>query len=239
MTMPENPHGVPVQWIREDQPEALAQSLADRVADQLRQALADKGKALLVVAGGNTPKPFLVRLAENPMDWSRISVTLTDERWVAPDHPDRNSRMVREVLLQGPAADADFHELLAERGDDLQSAAREASRRLANLSWPATVVVLGLGEDGHTASLFPDAPELDDGLVSQAPLVVAATPASQDMPRITLSASALKGASLTALLIRGDRKREALGRALERPLAVQEAPIRAFFQQPLEVFWCP
>lgn len=216
--------------------ETLARQLAGAVADALRQDLDEQPRALLVVSGGSTPVPFFQALAQSELPWSRIDVTLADERWVAEDADDSNARLVREHLLQGPAAAANFVPLTSADPTPEQGVAAVAER-LAGLAWPASVVILGMGGDGHTASLFPDSRELDLALSTAEPLVAVRTP-SQPQARITLSADRLHQARRHLLHITGDDKRTVLGRALVGD-DIRELPIRAFLSCPLAVYWAP
>ncbi|MFG6157405.1 6-phosphogluconolactonase [Halomonas sp. 1390] len=216
--------------------EALARQLAEAVAEALRLDLAERERALLVVSGGSTPVPFFEALAAMDLPWARIEVTLADERWVAEESADSNARLVREHLLQGPAAEAAFVPLTSgaetpEQGVD------EVAARLADLAWPASAVVLGMGGDGHTASLFPDSRELGLALTTEAPLVAVRTP-SQPQPRITLSAEWLHRARRHFLHITGDDKRDVLARALSGDDA-RDLPIRAFLACPAAIYWAP
>ena len=141
-----------------DSANTLAQQLAAWVATRLADDLARRGQALLVVSGGSTPVPFFQALCRQSLDWSRVTITLADERWVGTDDPRSNERLVREHLLQGAAACAEFVSLTTVDETPSQGcSALEA--RLSALAWPATVTVLGMGADGHTASLFPVADE--------------------------------------------------------------------------------
>lgn len=216
--------------------ERLATQLAEAVAEALRQDLSRQERALLVVSGGSTPVPFFHALAVCELPWSRVEVTLADERWVPEEHTDSNARLVREHLLQGCAAEATFVSLTTgaatpEQGVD------EVAERLAPLAWPASAVVLGMGGDGHTASLFPDSHELSLALSTGEP-AVAVRAASQPQPRLTLSADRLHRAQRHFLHITGGDKRNVLARALAGDDS-RELPIRAFLACPLAVYWAP
>ena len=214
----------------------LATQLAEAVAGALRADLATQERALLVVSGGSTPVPFFHRLAAMNLPWERVDVTLADERWVAEDAKDSNARLVRENLLQGPAASATFHSLTTADSTP-EVGAPEVARRIADLPWPASVVILGMGSDGHTASLFPDSGELALALSTDEPTVAVRAP-SVPQPRITLSAGLLHQARRHVLHIAGDDKRSVLARAMAGD-DVRELPIRAFLACPLAVYWAP
>ncbi len=221
-----------------------AEWCARRVADQLVDAMACADRVSLAVSGGRTPRTFLRRLAERPLDWSRVVVTLVDERWVDPASDDSNERLVREHLLRAEAAKAGFVPMKnaaptpADGVDDLEAA-------FADVPWPLTVAVLGMGDDGHTASLFPGADGLGAGLdPAQKARVVAIGPHGVPQPRMSLSLAALAAARHLLLMIAGDEKwrvyREALA-ALDAN-AVADMPVRAVLAQdhaPVEVFWAP
>lgn len=216
--------------------EQIGAQLAVAAAQALTADLASQPRALLVVSGGTTPAPFLRRLAEQPLAWSRVDITLTDERWVAEDHPDSNARLIRETLLVGPAAAATFHPLTTSDATPEQGAATVAAR-LATLPWPASLVVLGMGNDGHTASLFPDSGELSLALSTDESVVAVRAP-SVSQPRITLSAAQLHDARRLALHLVGDAKKAVLAQALSGDDA-RELPIRAFLTCPLTLYWAP
>ena len=216
--------------------EQIGAQLALAAAQALTADLASQSRALLVVSGGSTPEPFLRRLAEQPLAWSRVDITLTDERWVAEDHPDSNARLIRETLLVGPAAAATFHPLTTSDATPEQGAATVAAR-LATLPWPASLVVLGMGNDGHTASLFPDSGELSLALSTDESVVAVRAP-SVSQPRITLSAARLHDARRLALHLVGDAKKAVLAQALSGDDA-RELPIRAFLTCPLTLYWAP
>ncbi|MEO1854701.1 6-phosphogluconolactonase [Chromohalobacter sp.] len=214
----------------------LAERLADTVAQALEADLAKRERALLVVSGGSTPKPFFTALAAKALPWARVDVTLADERWVAADDADSNARLVRETLLVGPAAEACFHPLTT--GDDTPEAGVETVvERLESLPWPASVVILGMGGDGHTASLFPDSEQLATALETTAAAVAVHAP-SVPQARITLSASRLADAGLHVLHITGNDKRRVLAEALAGD-DVRQLPIRAFLSQPIATYWAP
>ncbi|WP_104202247.1 6-phosphogluconolactonase [Billgrantia saliphila] len=216
--------------------EQLAEQLAEAAAEALRQDLARQDRALLVLSGGSTPVPFFEALAHQELPWSRVDVTLADERWVAETDEASNARLVRRHLLQGLAGKANFVSLTT---DDMtpEQGVEAVTRRIEALPWPASLVVLGMGGDGHTASLFPDSRELELGLTTDAPVLATRTP-SQPQARITLSADRLHQARRHALHITGDDKRSVLAHALAGDDS-RELPIRAFLSCPLAVYWAP
>jgi 6-phosphogluconolactonase len=210
--------------------EELAQGLADWTAERLRAAIAARGVALLIVSGGKSPARFFDRLSNLDLDWPRVMVTLADERRVADDSPRSNARLVRERLLQNRAQAASFTPLADVRlPEDRELAA--ASARIANLPSPADVVVLGMGDDGHTASWFPDADGLAEAMDPGARQLVSPIRAANAVePRLTLTGRVILRARAIALEIEGEAKLATFAVALE-PGPEEAMPIRAVLRR--------
>lgn len=212
--------------------DTLMRGLAELVADQLRAALATKHRATLAVPGGTTPGPFLQALSGADLNWSEVTVMLTDERVVPELSPRSNTRLIRETLMRDRAAAArllHFHAF----GSGLEIILDAIRGRVA-AALPLDVLVLGMGADMHTASLFPGAPELAAALAEDAPDIVAVHPPDQPEARLTLSAPVLRAAGVIHVLIAGADKLAALETALE-PGPVAEAPVRAALTAPCPV----
>lgn len=205
-----------------------AADMARRISFILGEAIADRGEASIALSGGRSPRPVLDALSGAELDWSKVIVTLVDERWVAPDHADSNERLVRETLLRGPAAAARFQGMKTEAPDAYAGQA-ECEAAYAALPWPLDIVLLGMGEDGHTASLFPGAEELADGLSSRA-LTIAVTPPAAPHQRLSLTAAAILRSRHIFLQIGGAAKKAVYDRALEKG-PVEELPIRLALAQ--------
>ena len=188
----------------------LAALLALHTAQRLRDAISARGHAVLAVSGGKSPVPMFERLREQPVKWDHVSVLLVDERCVPHDHPESNTALVRTHLLQGAAAAArfvPFFERLPAVLDDaaLTALADEANNRVATQPWPMDLAVLGMGEDGHTASIFPRAPGLARALHGSGP-VTWQRPAETSHARLTLTLPALLATRELALSISGASK---------------------------------
>jgi 6-phosphogluconolactonase len=208
--------------------EALADAAAHAIAEQLAAGLQDHGRAGLVATGGRSPGPVFDRLKDIAADWTRVIVTLSDERCVAADDPASNARSVRERLLVGPAKRAHFLPLWPE-----------PEKAALSALLPFDAVMLGMGEDGHVASLIPGDPGLEDGLTTQD--LTRAVPAGLGKPpvaRITLTLRALMDARAIFLLIAGETKRE----IVQRALAGEDLPVGrliAHAKAPIRIFWTP
>jgi 6-phosphogluconolactonase len=204
----------------------LAEAFADWTASLLSEAITRDGEALLIVSGGSTPKRYFAALSTRDIDWGRVTITLADERRVADDDPRSNARLLREGLLQHRAAVARFAPLADARVDPDQELAA-ARARIADLPLPADLVVLGMGDDGHTASWFPNGDHLAQALDPGArDLVLTMTAPHAPEPRLTLTARVILRARALAMQIEGSAKRDTLARALEDgPIA--DMPIRA------------
>jgi 6-phosphogluconolactonase len=211
--------------------DAQMEGVAAAIADQLRAALSTR-RATLSVPGGTTPGPVFDLLAETDLDWARVSVVLNDERWVGEESPRSNTRLLRERLLQGYAAKARLLPLYAplfEPEEAMDLLGQGIARHL-----PITVLLLGMGEDMHTASLFPGADRLAEALAPVAPILMALRAAGAGEPRITLTAPVLRAAQNIHVLITGTAKRAALERALT--LTEAEAPIKVVLDRAV-VHW--
>ncbi|MDR2307755.1 MAG: 6-phosphogluconolactonase [Paucimonas sp.] len=218
-------------------PKKLAATLAADVAERLRQAIAAKGQACLVLSGGRSPVPFLEKLAGEALDWTKVVVSLADERWVPIAHDDSNAGLLARHLFKGGAAKARFIGLY-QRAATLEAAAEQADQVLADLP-PIDVLVLGMGDDGHTASLFPASPNLRQGLAKVGerrclPMLAPSVPHQ----RLSMTRALLTSAGFIALSVQGPGKLATLRAALaaEDPT---EMPIRAFLHDPLDIYWCP
>ena len=216
---------------------ALASALAGTIAAQLEDAIETRGSATLAVSGGTTPARMFDVLSRAEIDWSRVTATLVDERFVPPDSPRSNAKLVREKLLQNEAGQADFLPLYSP-APSAEEAASTADNALHQLTEPFDVVVLGMGADGHTASFFPDAAELETLLDPHTQRLVAAVNApSAGEPRLTLTLPPIASARFLALHIEGAEKKTALDAALA---AKSRLPIRRVIdaaQSPVEIFW--
>ena len=216
---------------------ALAATLAQDVAERLRAAIAAKGQACVVLSGGRSPVPFLEQLASENLDWAKVTVSLADERWVPVEHADSNAGLLARHLLKGAAAKARFVGLY-QQADNLDTAAGKADQALLALP-PIDVLVLGMGDDGHTASLFPGSPNLKAGLDLASgrrclPLLAPSVPHQ----RLSMTRSLLASAAFTALSVHGPGKLATLRAALAGN-DLTEMPIRAFLHDPLDIYWCP
>ncbi|MCT4684581.1 MAG: 6-phosphogluconolactonase [Roseicyclus sp.] len=203
--------------------ELLMLGLADRLTGELARALRVAERVSFSVPGGTTPGPVFDVLSEQALDWDRVSVVLNDERWVPEDSPRSNTALLKRRLLVSKAAAARLIPLYADAPspeDRLEELAQELEGHL-----PLSVLLLGMGADMHTASLFPGADNLAAALAEDAPPLMAMRAEGAGEPRITLTAPVLKGALSTHVLITGAEKRAALERALSLP--VEEAPVRA------------
>jgi 6-phosphogluconolactonase len=229
----------PVEHVCHDR-EALAEALSAAVAANLDAALVQRGTAVLALSGGTSPALFMRRLAAQRIAWNKVVVTLCDERWVPPTHERSNARLVRENLLQGPAASARFEPLYMD-GADPDAALEQISRRIDALPSPFDVVVLGLGLDGHTASWFPGGDQLAQALnPSGGSRVLPMRAPAAGEPRITLTLPVLAAARHLYLQIEGADKQAVYVRIVRGEGAMATSPLRALMQHataPLEVYW--
>ncbi|MBV7392765.1 6-phosphogluconolactonase [Mameliella sediminis] len=214
--------------------EMLAIDLANQLAGELRQALSQNDRVAFAVPGGTSPGPVFDDLNNVDLDWSRVDVMLTDERWVPEDHARSNTGLLRERLLTNRAAAAGYLPLYApaEEPEGVLAALEEPIAR----ELPLAVVLLGMGADMHTASLFPGADRLQEALSSKAPILLPMRAPGAPEPRITLSAPVLNGALSKHVLIFGEEKRAALEAARGKPAL--EAPINAVLSE-AKVHWAP
>lgn len=203
---------------------SLMAKLAEVIADDLRSALETQDRASLSVPGGTTPGPIFDALSKIDLGWDRVDVILNDERWVPEISERSNTTLLKNRLFQDHAAEANLVPLYApvdtpEEG--LDTLAADVDRCL-----PLSVLLLGMGADMHTASLFPGADKLREAMARDAPTLLPMRAPGAPEPRITLSARVLKGAAVRHLVIIGDEKRAALERALEIDDPIQ-APVSA------------
>ena len=219
--------------------DSLFVTLAALIAAQLRAALEARPVASLVVAGGRTPAAFLGHLSNEALAWERVFVTLTDERWVGSDDPASNAAMLRKTLLVGPAAPARFIPLYtgAPTPDE---ALQSVSVGLATIPRPFDIMVLGMGDDGHTASLFPGADNLGAALAPQngQPCMAIRAPGAPQ-PRITLTLPTLLDARSLFVLFTGPSKRRTYELACKSG-PIEDMPIRGVLRNaavPVDVFY--
>jgi 6-phosphogluconolactonase len=221
--------------------DALARALAAQIAASLSAAVAARGLASLVVSGGKSPIRLFELLREEKLDWSSVCIALADERWVDTDDPDSNEKLVRDHLLRGPAAAARFHGL-KNGAPTPDMGAVSAWETFARVPRPFDAVVLGMGDDGHTASLLPGSPNLPRALnpAAVAGCVGMWAPVAPQ-PRLSLNLSALLDSRRVVLLISGAGKWRTF-LAASAPGPVEDMPVRAVLRQsrtPLQVMWAP
>lgn len=226
-------------WNLFGSPEELAEALARKVADALRQAIERRGLGFLAVSGGTTPARFFRSLSTREIDWEKITVVLVDERFVDRGSPRANAGLVRANLLQNRAAGANFVDLYWPSAT-VEGAVAELGERLRALPWPLDVAMLGMGTDGHTASFFPDAANLAALLDPAATdMVLPVHAANAGEPRLTLPLARLADAGLLVLHIEGAQKRQVLEDALAEK---RDLPVCSVFQgsrTQVQVFWAP
>ncbi len=223
-----------MEWIEYPDAELMAVHLANRLAGELNAALKHKERVLFVVPGGTTPGPIFDSLCDARLDWGRVDVCLSDERWLPEVHVRSNTRLVRGRLLAGRAA--------AARLLPLYAPGREPDEVLAELEagivplLPIDVCLLGMGRDMHVASLFAGAEGLEAALDPGAPVLVAMRAETVPEPRVSLSARVLGDALALHIAITGAAKKAALDRA--RSLPPVQAPVAAVLDEAM-VHWAP
>ncbi len=234
-----------LRWHEFSDPEAMAEALAIAIAADVTAAIARSGSALFGASGGSTPFPTYARIAAMPLPWSALKVVIVDERWVPPGDPDHNETRIRASLLANAGGQARVLGLWSE-APTVQVAAALADARVAQLSRPLDTVLLGMGPDGHIASLFATGdnyaqamdPDCPYHVMAMVPAAGAASPAHE---RLTLTLPFLLRSRRIFLALTGDKKRALLEAAIRDGDAAQ-LPVAALFTAghgAVEIYWSP
>lgn len=216
----------------------LDQTLANDVAEQLKAAINDKGAASIAVSGGSTPKGFFKALSQIDLAWEKVTVTLADERWVEFESDASNTRLVHENLLQNKASSATFFHL--KRDGELNSSCLSTLNQEADNILPLDMLILGMGEDGHTASLFPCSDEIDQGLsLENNDALMKVVPKTAPHDRISFTFKKLIESKKVILHVCGENKKVVLNQA-NADKDIKAMPIRAFLQHQdisTDIYW--
>ena len=220
---------------REEASVAAAEAIAERLAARLD---AQSG-ASVVVSGGTTPDRCFDLLSEKPLDWRRTQIVLSDERWVPPDDDASNERLVRDALLKGEAVPAKLLSVFSMT-TGIQARCDEIDQQIRLGPFPFACSLLGMGEDGHFASLFPDAENLEEGVdVDGKQLCIPVTTAASPHPRVSLTLAALARSDAIVLLMFGDNKLEVYEQAKRKGSKLPVAHLLKQKKAPVHVYWAP
>lgn len=218
--------------------ELLATALADQIAKELEMALGLNGKASLAVSGGSTPVSFFKELSKRDLDWANVTITLVDERWVNDTEDRSNAKLVKDFLLKNKAAAAKFQPLYQE-GMEPEEAVATIEEAIIPLL-PFDALVLGMGEDGHTASFFPSGDKLEAATDINTNNIISTMRASAaGEVRVTLTLPPILITNFLAVHLEGGKKQEVMGRALNMSEPANELPIRHVLRnyKDVELFW--
>lgn len=219
-----------IKWHSADNSEQLTTNLCKYITC----LLANNKPKSLAVSGGNTPLRLFQQLSNTQLDWNNIDLTLVDDRWLEPTHKDSNERLVRENLLQNKAKNANFI-ALKNQAPTAKDGKNECEKNLQKLKQPINVILLGMGNDGHTASLFPCSKELQNAMQTNN-ICIATTPTTAPYERITLSFNTIDNAKNKILHIVGKDKLITIETAINLKNA-NKMPIYHFLQKPLSIYW--
>lgn len=215
----------------------LQTTLTEHLLSILSKALVKKGQAVMAVPGGSTPVPLFQALAKEDFDWKKVTFLLTDERWVESSHAESNENLLRTHFLS--ATEAGFIPLKS-KAETAKEGQKATEKRLEKVLLPTDICLLGMGEDGHIASLFPEAPELEQALdTSSKQRCIAVSPPNSPQERLSLTLSALLNTNQIILLIKGDKKRKIYLEAKEAKDNIT-FPVGHILHQshaPIDVYW--
>lgn len=217
----------------------LNQQFVKKISKLLKKGIADNGRASLVVSGGRTPIAMFNALSQTNVEWSKVDITLADERWVDTQDDASNEKLVRTHLLINNAQAANFVGLKTAH-DNAQDAVQTCTENLAKMHTPFDVLILGMGEDGHTASLFPCSEQINQGLdISSEDKFIAVQPTTAPNQRMSLTLSALLDSKSVFLHLTGDAKKQVLAKVKSDDNEA-EMPIRAVINRTnVELVWAP
>jgi 6-phosphogluconolactonase len=194
--------------------EELLESLSSKIVNLLEDAIKEKGKASLLLSGGNTPKPLFQKLSEIDLPWQKVTISLVDDRWVPSNHKDSNELLVKENLLQSFASKAKFVGMYID-GKTAFESDKNCSTRYEKEVFPFDIVVLGMGADSHTASLFPNNEKLYEAFnLENKNLCISIKPDTAPHDRMSLTLGAILSAKNVILHIEGDEKQKVYENAL-------------------------
>lgn len=219
--------------------EQLNTAFARKITKLLRDGIEENGRASLVVSGGRTPTALFNALSKTNLDWSNVDISLADERWVDNSDDASNEKMLRTQLLINNAANANFVALKTQH-TDAQDAVATCTENLQKMRTPFDVLILGMGEDGHTASLFPCSEQIAQGLdLESGHAYIAVQPQTAPNQRMSLTLPALLNSNQIFLHVTGESKKEVLDTVLSNDDALV-MPIRAVINNAdVELLWAP
>jgi len=213
--------------------EALIEVLSKSIIDRLHEAIEERGKASLLVSGGSTPKPLFIKLREASLDWEKVTVGLCDERWIPSSNEESNENLVKRYLLKDKASKAKFIGMYNEY-TDIQTGEKSCSQKMKQALFPFDVVVLGMGNDAHTASLFPDNVQLEKAFdLDNEDLCIIIEPTTAPYMRMSLTRAAILSAKYIYLHFEGEEKLAVYGNVITGD-DMYKMPIRSILNQDIK-----
>ena len=227
-----------VGFIHTTSRESLVTLLSKDIAKILESSIQKEGRASLAVSGGRTPIPLFVELSKLNLDWSKVELTLADDRWVDSDDDASNERLVRQYLLKNKATTARFIPLKNEERT-AKIGQIKSEKTFKEIKLPLDVIVLGMGSDGHTASLFPCSNELTEAMDPNYPnFLISTNPKNAPYERISLSAKTISNSKNIYLHLNGSEKLQTLETAMSLK-DINKMPIYNFLKEELDIYWSP